>query len=143
MAILEYFLVSESVSIDQLTNRTSIFNVLEEIGVFGLPARSEACVAVSLWRAEEGDSERDFQATLHVQLPDEQYRDFHINFRITGSRHRLTQGIRGIPLTMLGELKFELRLNGETRAHHLVTVREASAQERENVVGIEPVPHQE
>ena len=121
MAILEYFLVSESVSLDQLTNQTSIFNVMEELGVFGLPGRVEKCVAISLWRAEEDDIERDFQATIHVQLPGGENRDFPINFRITGTRHRIVHRFGGIPITAYGELQFELRLNGETKAHHFVT----------------------
>jgi len=46
MPQLEYFLVAESTSVDQHTNRVSIFNVAETANVENFPALI-SCVAIS------------------------------------------------------------------------------------------------
>ncbi len=70
MPKLEYFLICESTSTDQVTNRVSLFNVLENLQVLraGAARQQQPSVApffeaVSCWNREPGDEERDFQAT--------------------------------------------------------------------------------
>lgn len=123
MPKLECFLVAESVSIDQTTNEASVFNILEHFRIPEFPTVLPKCAAFSLWRKEPGDEDRDWQALLEITLPDGSTPQFSLNFRFTASpRHRLTQRFLGLPLRREGELRFELRLNGEHVAEHLVTV---------------------
>jgi hypothetical protein len=122
MPQLEYFLVAEGMAADQTTNRVSIFNVLEEIYIRDFPAQVYTCVAITLWRAEPGDQENDFQAKLIVHTPDGEKRDFPMNFTMTGLRHRTNQTFQGIEIKKTGELRFEMRLNDKHCANHIVTV---------------------
>jgi hypothetical protein len=73
MPQLEYFLIAESISVDQSTNRVSLFNVLEEIQCAPLPAGTPAIpgrtgipqlVAVSSWNLSPEDQGREFQVSL-------------------------------------------------------------------------------
>jgi hypothetical protein len=121
MAHMEFFVVSEDVSIDQQTNRLSLFNVLEQLAMPNFPFMASA-VAVSLWVAEDGDDGRDFQCMLRVFLPDGNSRDFTTNFTFRGRRHRVIQRILGFTINEPGMLRFEVLLNGEHKASHKVDV---------------------
>ncbi len=61
MPKLEYFLVAESVSVDQQTNRISFFNVVEQVNVPVFPFTIPQIVAVASWNTEEGDAKRTFR----------------------------------------------------------------------------------
>jgi len=122
MARLEFFVVAESVSIDQLTNKLSVFNVLEEVREEEFPTTLLGCVVVSLWNAEPGDEERDFQIQLEMVAPDGQTRPFEQNLRIPRRRTRSILQLRGIPVPCAGELVFRISLNNEYKASHVVHV---------------------
>ena len=124
MPRLEFFVVSELVSVDQTTNKASIFNILEEIHAPQFPVIIPHCVATSLWCQQEEDHERDFQCVLRVTLPNGNTRDFASNFTLTQTRHRLIQALQVLPVTQPGELRFELLLNGVHAAQHIVTVEQ-------------------
>ena len=87
------------------------------------------CAAVSLWRLETGDEERDWQVIVRITLPGQGPQDFPTNFRARAGtlRHRVTQRIYGLPLLEQGEVRFELLLNGEHAADHIVTVARQDA----------------
>lgn len=134
MPRLEFFVVADSVSIDQNTNLASIFNILEEIRPQGFPILLSRCVAFSLWYRQEGDENRDFQSTLRVISPDGATREFASNFRLVRPRHRIVQGIQNLQITTPGDLRFELLLNGGHAADHIVTVGEVNvADTNENI----------
>lgn len=123
MPQLEYFLVSESHSVDQHTNRVSIFNVLEEIR----PERQFpiviSFVAISGWNIEQGDENVDYQATLRVIVPNrEDPHEFQTNFQMTNPRHRIFQTMQGLPIEGDGTMVFEILINGQHRASHSVTI---------------------
>ena len=122
MPRLEYFLVASSVSIDQSTNRVSVFEIIEEIRGPTFPLRIPSCAAITLWCAEDGDQDTDFQAMLRVYMPDGRTNEFATNFRLAMPRHRITQRFQGLTISGPGELRFEMLLNGEHKADHLVTV---------------------
>lgn len=122
MARLEFFVVSESVSIDQTSNAASVFNILEEIGTPQFPILIPYCAAISLWCREEADRDEDFQCTLRIIRPGGERNDISTNFRPVRPRHRVVQRIQGLQLTQAGELRFELLLNGKHAADHIVTV---------------------
>jgi hypothetical protein len=122
MARLEFFVVSKSISIDQSTNQTSIFEILEEVHASAFPVFIPSCVAMSLWRREQGDQEQDFQLLLRITTPTHAVHEVRTNFRLGSPRHRVTQRIEGLPLEGEGKLRFEAILNGEHAAEHLVDI---------------------
>jgi hypothetical protein len=122
MARLEFFIVSESMSVDQYTNRLSLFNILEEMASPTFPFVLPSAVAVSLWMMEPGDEERDFQCMLRVTMPNVAQREFTANFRTNSRRHRIIQSFQGFPLNEPGVLRFEVLLNGQHMASHEVDI---------------------
>ena len=122
MARLEFFVVSRGVSVDQFTNQASIFEIIEEVHATSFPASIQSCVAMSLWRREPGDEEHDFQVLLRTTLPSGTIHDLRTNFRFTGPRHRITQRLEGLPIEQEGELRFEVLLNDEHGAEHIVDI---------------------
>jgi hypothetical protein len=129
MARLELFVVSEGVSLDQLTNQLSLFSVLEEVRSPDFPFVLPSAAAVSLWMKEAGDDDRDFQCMLRVTLTDGSQREFTSNFRFRARRHRVILKIQGFPLNEPGMLRFEVLLNGEYAASHEVDVLRINSAE--------------
>ena len=124
MARLKLFLVAESVSVDQGTNEASVFEVLESVPFkAGAQNAVPRCVAFSLWRMEDGDDGQDFQVLLRVHRPGaDDPNEVAANFTAQSLRHRVFTYMRGLPLEELGALRFEVLLNGNHAAEHLVTV---------------------
>lgn len=124
MPKLEFFVVSESMVVDQSTNKVSILEVLEHVP-FQENASNQIsrCVAFSLWKVEPEDQGKDFQVLLRIHLPWEPSpHDSTVNFTATSVRHRVFTWVRGIPLQHTGELRFEVLLNGNHAAEHLISV---------------------
>ena len=128
MPHLEFFVVSEEVSVDQATNRASVFSILEQIKSQHFPVIIGKCVAVSLWQRQQGEEDRDFQATLEIILPNNQTHQLQTNFRLTRARHRIINRIQGLPITGPGELRFNISVNGVHAATHVVSVENAAAE---------------
>jgi hypothetical protein len=128
MPHLEFFIVAQEISIDQSTNQASVFSILEEIQTANFPIIFQKIAVLSTWRAEAGDRERDWQVILRVIQPNGEHSDFTSNFRFTGSpRHRVVQRFIGLPINMEGDLRFELLLNGEHAAEHIVFVQRVAS----------------
>ena len=123
MARLEYFVVADSVSIDQATNQVSVFNILEEIAAPKFPIVVQKCAALTLWQMEPGDDLKDFQASLCVHSSSSEKHRFDINFKSKGTRHRIIQRLQCLQIEQPGDLRFEMLLNGEHAADHIVTVK--------------------
>lgn len=124
MPKLEYFLVSESVSVDQLTNRTSLFNILEEVKANKFPAVIPQVVVTSAWNREIGDEDIDYQVKVRISLPgEEEPKNFPMNFKIESDRHRLFQGFEHLQIQQPGELKFEVFINDKYTASHTVSIQ--------------------
>jgi hypothetical protein len=123
VAQLEFFLVAESCVVDAMTNRMSIFHVLEVLYFASFPASIANLAAVAVWNPEPGDSERDFQASLLAHKPGEAKPErYDVNFRLSEARARTLVHLENYALEQPGTLRFELLLNGEHRASHSVTV---------------------
>ena len=129
MAKLEYFLVAESVSVDQKTNRISFFNVVEEVTGAAFPATIPQIIAVAAWNGEEGNDKEAFQATVRITFPDGEQKDYHHNFRMPAKRSRVILTFQGITLKRAGELLLDLSLNGEHAAKHSIDVKLADNAE--------------
>jgi hypothetical protein len=132
MPKLEYFLVCESISIDQETNRVSVFNIVEEVAP--IKARPTGpivpqVVALACWNREPGDENKDFQATLRIHAPEEKAKDFPVNFKMEKPRYRLSLRLQGVPALKPGQLRFEMLLNGKHAAEHTILVHSAPTEE--------------
>jgi hypothetical protein len=130
MPKLEYFLVSESVSIDRDRNQVSVFNILEEVSIpKSTPAQIPQLVALGSWILEPEDEGRDFQATVEVVLPGtadpEKTTRSSINFTGSKKRQRICNWFLYLPVQQVGEVVFRLLLNGAYQASHTVTVRQS------------------
>ncbi len=86
MPKLEYFLVAEGVSIDQLTNTASVFNVIDEVHA-PVPCTVPRLIAISSWNAEEGDVGKDFQVAIVLATPQGASKEYTGNFTWKGRRH--------------------------------------------------------
>jgi len=128
MLRLEYFVVAESHSVDQITNRVSIFNVLEEVQSPTFPVVIPQLVAVALWHAEAEDIERDFQSTVRLRTPDGALRPFEQNFTMVGPRLRTIALVVGLEIKEPGIMEIELLLNGKHVASHIVAVAQTESQ---------------
>ena len=133
MASLEYFLVSRSVSVDQETNQVSIFDVIEEASASKFPSNIPNCVAISLWRKDPREADEEMQVMLNITLPDGKAHKFPINFQMKNRRHRIIQRMEGLPIPKEGEIRFEVSLNGEHAATHIVDVKLIEAGDADEV----------
>jgi hypothetical protein len=122
MPALEYFLVAESVSVDQTTNQVSIFNIIEDMNVPALPGVIGQVAAVCAWNVPPNEIGQDFQATFRIVTPGEEHRDNNTNFTATQPRQRLIVRMIGVPIVAPGRLVFEVLLNGQHQAYHTVNV---------------------
>ena len=121
MASLEYFLVCESVSVDQRTNSASLFNILDEIRANDFPMSIPKAVVTSAWNYEDGDEDIDYQVKVHIFLPGEKMqKPGPMNVRIEPNRHRLFLEIVNLRVQEPGELKFEIFINDEYVARYTV-----------------------
>ena len=125
MPKLEYFLVSESVSVDQQTNRASLFNILDEVRDNEFPTVILQVVVTSAWNYEEGDEDIDYQVKVSMSLPsEEEPKDVPVNIKIEKSRqHRLFLTLMNLQIKQPGELKFEVFINNEYAASHTVLIQ--------------------
>jgi hypothetical protein len=129
MPKLEYFVVSQSISIDQDLNQVSVFSILEEVSIpKSGPAFIPQVVALSSWILEPEDEGQDFQVTLEVISPGaeapEETQKFSVNFTGSKKRHRIYNRILGLPVQQIGDVVFRLLLNGDHKASHTLTVRQ-------------------
>jgi hypothetical protein len=122
MPALEYFLVAESVSVDQTTNQVSIFNIIEDLRVPALPGALAQVAAVCAWNVPANEIGQDFQATFRVVAPGVESLNHAMNFTATQSRQRMIVRMIGVPIAAPGQLQFEVLLNGQHQASHTVNV---------------------
>lgn len=132
MPKLEYFLVAESISTDKDRNLVSVFHVLEDIAC-PIPCAIPQMVAISSWILQPEDENRDFQVGFEVVLPgpeaSQEKKNFSLNFTAKGSRQRAYFRFVGIPIDNAGNVVFNLLLNGEHKASHILTVRHSDEAE--------------
>lgn len=124
MPKLEYFLVSESVSVDQQTNRASLFNILDEVRENQFPTTIPQAVVTSVWDYESGDEDVDYQVKVRMSLPDEKEpKDIPVNVKIEKGRHRLFLKLENLQIEQPGKLRFEVFINDKYTASHTVLVQ--------------------
>lgn len=129
MPSLEYFLVAEDLAVDQTTNRLSLFNVLDSFQAARFPLLIPKCAAVALWKKEAADEGRDFQSVVRITTSTGETHQVETNFRMTTQRHRIMNRLQGMAIRAAGDLRFELLLNGEHTASHVVLVEARPLEE--------------
>ena len=123
MPALEYFLVAESLAVDQSTNRASVFNIIDELAASSFPVVVPQMAAICAWNMSADDEGQDFQAVVRIMSPGEELREQRVNFLGQHRRSRLIFRVFGLPIAREGDLRFEVELNGQYQASHTVTVR--------------------
>lgn len=136
MAKIEYFLVAESCSVDQRTNRVSVFNVLERVQISN-PAQLSNLVVVAVFnKADSEDEEKHIQQVIIHRPNGEELKGPEVEFKFTAPVHRAFLNIENLPIEEEGQVVFELLLDGEHAAQHILYVREIE-DETEVVRGVE------
>lgn len=128
MPSLEYFVVAESMSVDQASNQVSVFNIIEEVRTATLPVVLPQVVCVCTLNLGALDLGQDHHAVLRVRTPSGAPREFAADFRATNRRQRVFTRLLGMPLETIGELRFELEIDGVHLATHTVFVELATPQ---------------
>jgi hypothetical protein len=132
MPKLDYFLVADSVSTDRERNTVSLFHILEEWPA-RLPLTVPELVAVSSWTISADEMGQDFQVSLNIRLPGAQgspdFPIFPVNFTAHRPRHRAYHFVKGLRLEHAGDLVFEILINRQVAASHVVWVRASDESE--------------
>jgi hypothetical protein len=124
MARLEYFIVCRAISVDIDTEEITLSQVIEDVFPEEFPNQLPRIVAVSSWEMTPEELGMEFQAILRVFIPGSlEGADFPMNLARGRRRYRAIQGVTQIPLLGPGDLKFEVLLNGQHGATHVVTVQ--------------------
>jgi len=119
MPRLLLFLPSESVSIDQQTNRLSVFHVLEQINLPQFPATLRELFIVTLWQRNRNEQPTDsFFQTIDLRDPDGTAlsEPRRVQFQLTKKRHRLVSIVNNLQIHRAGqhELRLYAQPQGET-----------------------------
>jgi hypothetical protein len=141
MPKLEYFLLCESISVDQETNRVSLFHVLEDLHLAKFPERAAGkppfilnqFVAVALFNRLPEDQGKEFEACLTYELPDGSEKEHKLHFQMESNRQRLIMRFVGMPPPNKdGLLHFVLRVNGEHQGTHTIQLFAGNASNEDS-----------
>lgn len=123
MPNLEYFLVADSVSVDQLTNTVSIFHVIEQIRSPEFPVQIPRFVCISSLNIDKGDVGNEHQLTVRIKNPSGEFENPNrTNFTAEKRRQRFIAHLINFKIDGPGELVFELLLNEKHLASHTVDI---------------------
>jgi hypothetical protein len=133
MPKLEYFLVCESILTDLDRNLTSAVSILDDISC-PIPGHLPQVVALCTWRLDPDDQGRDFQVGFEIIWPESQgsqkdNKKYTLNFTAKGCRQRAYFRFHDIPVEQAGDIVFNLMLNGDHIATHVITVRQSRVDE--------------
>ena len=129
MPRLEYFLVSESGSLDRNTGRVSVFNIIQEESPDQYPhVFPVMCmVACFIFSDEEVREKTDYQVQFVFSIPGQQEdRAFPVNFVPDSAIRHLFFQLASVPITQPGNITIRLTLNGEHQATHTIAAKQAS-----------------
>ncbi|MGA2065543.1 MAG: hypothetical protein ABSG86_11265 [Thermoguttaceae bacterium] len=125
MPRLEYFLVSESSTVDNETGALSVFNVINEIKVESFPAVLPKLALVTCWiptpdEIRDGD---EFQVTFEFSVPGStENGKIRSSFQAESSFQHLIMNVVGVPVARPGEIVIALLLDDQKQASHTIFV---------------------
>ena len=126
MPSLEYFLVADSVSVDQFTNTVSVFHVIEQIRAPKFPVHIPRFACVSSLNIEEEGFGKDYQLTVNIKNPSGKYGEPNrINFTAEKRRQRFIAHLVNFKIDGPGQLLFELLLNEDRIVSHTIDIIKA------------------
>jgi hypothetical protein len=111
---VQFSVCAQSIAIDQLTSRLSIFNVLDQINLPAFPVFIPELTFVALVRREQERDDEQFKCHLTVTQQGRQAAeaDSPIGF-FNASVARLIFNFSGLAIHTPGEISFNLTLPGE------------------------------
>lgn len=120
---LDYFIVADSLVLDQFTQRVSIFHIVDEIIAPAFPVVLPSLATVACLEGEPSDSARPHRAILRLagSAAAEPY-DLASEFALLGARHRLVHRVENVVLSAPGIMEFSLFISGELLAQRGITV---------------------
>jgi hypothetical protein len=125
MPRLEYFLVSESSTIDNETGALSVFNIVNEATFEKFPTVLPKLVLVTCWipTAEEIRNKDEFQVTFTFSFPDApNHGQIRSSFQAEARFQHLIMNVVGVPVERPGEIVIDLLLNEQKTASHTIFV---------------------
>ena len=126
MPKLEYFLVADSVSVDQFTNTVSVFHVVEQIRSREFPVHIPRLVCISSLNIEKDDVGKEHQLTVRIKNPSGGFENPNrTNFTAEKRRQRFIAHLINFKIDGPGQLLFELLVNDEHLAWHTVDIIKA------------------
>jgi hypothetical protein len=127
MPHIEYFLVSESISIDQLRNTVSLFHVFEELSFTSFPGRIPALVISTLWDILEDERGGEFLGTIQLTPPgDGEVKTYPFKFRTEPpvSRQRVFLEMKDLAVPGTGRFLFEVFCGDKKFASHQIFIHQ-------------------
>ena len=113
---------AEGVIIDQKSNNTSAFEILEQLAFSTLPAVFPKLVILSTFEREEGDDEK-WDGRLCISLAGSVIMDNELVHDFKGSmRSRHIAIVGGLPITQPGKLEVSVRKDTEIFASYTIDV---------------------
>jgi hypothetical protein len=134
MPHLEYFVVSQSISVDQYKNRVSIFHIYEEISYKSFPTYIALLAITTLWDIDEDERDKEFSGEIVLSPPSSNELVKHpFNFRTdkVAPRQRVILELRRVAVPAAGEFKFEVFLAGTRHAGHTIHIRKSEGHSSE------------
>lgn len=131
MPHIEYFVVSESVSVDQTNNAVSLFHIIEEYTIKQFPARIPSLVITTLWDIEPDERDKEFQGLIKLTPPSP---DPPISFQFTFRtdpfvpRQRVFLTMRDLTVNNPGEYRFEVFLQETRYASHKIYLLKSESE---------------
>lgn len=110
---VQFSICAQSISIDQLTNRVSIFNVLEQIVVPAFPVIVPELVLFALIQREDEPVDLDFACSMRITANRNLVAQVNgaVRFAV-GPTSRLVFNFAGLPVQAPGEIVFDLEIQG-------------------------------
>lgn len=130
MRQLEYFVVCKSVSLDAMSQEISLFHVTHFLACSVMPTVVPSLCAVASWIKDDKLMEStDDAATVesHVKLNvispgGEPVNTFRRTLKSPNRREQSVFRVMNIPIPQEGDLVFELIVDDQTVAHHIVSI---------------------
>jgi hypothetical protein len=135
MPHIEYFIVSESISIDQVRNTVSLFHVFEELSFRKFPGRIPFLVISTLWDIEESERGKDYEGEIRLTPPNsEEPQAFPFNFTTDriAPRQRVLLELKNVSVPEVGMFKFQVYLEGNRHAGHTIHIRQTESPASES-----------
>lgn len=134
MPRLEYFVVSQGVSIDVATDAVSLFNIFSEESFDEFPDFIPQLVAASCWISSEVEirERTESQIRIEFRLPGSEEVDHVFRSNLTSEAKSQQTHVRiiNVPVPREGEFRVTIFLNDAEQASHTIFVSRSESGDR-------------